>query len=46
MPYEDWQIVYRKLGQLERAIDGEPQLLESVLSSPETVGVARNVAKG
>jgi len=28
VPYDEWQIVYRELGQLARALDGQPQLLE------------------
>jgi hypothetical protein len=27
VPYEEWSILYRQLGQLGRAIDGQPQLL-------------------
>jgi hypothetical protein len=29
VPYEQWQVVYRKLVQLARAIEGEPQLLQA-----------------
>jgi len=28
VPYDEWQIVYRKIAQLARAVDDEPQLLE------------------
>jgi hypothetical protein len=28
LAYDEWQVVYRKIGQLARAMDGEPQLLE------------------
>lgn len=31
--YDQWQIVYRKLAQLARAIDGEPQLLQAASSA-------------
>jgi hypothetical protein len=31
LPYEEWQVVYREILQLERAIRGEPQILESTL---------------
>jgi uncharacterized membrane protein YqjE len=33
VPYDQWQIVYRKLTQLARAIDGEPQLLQSAVAA-------------
>lgn len=29
VPYEQWQVVYRKIVQLARAIEGEPQLLQA-----------------
>jgi hypothetical protein len=28
--YDDWQVLYREIVQLARAIHGEPQLLDSV----------------
>jgi hypothetical protein len=31
VPYDDWQVLYREIVQLARAIHGEPQLLDSVL---------------
>lgn len=33
--YDDWQVLYRQTLQLARALSGEPQLLESVVSSVE-----------
>jgi uncharacterized membrane protein (DUF485 family) len=35
--YEEWQIVYRQALQLDRALDGTPQLLEGTVRA-ETVG--------
>ncbi len=32
VPYDDWQIAYRKIAQLGRALHGESQLLESAAS--------------
>lgn len=29
-PYDEWQVVYRQALQLDRAIDGDPQLLDAV----------------
>jgi hypothetical protein len=31
VPFDEWQVVYREILQLERAIRGEPQILESTL---------------
>jgi len=31
IPYDDWQVLYREIAQLERALHGEAQLLDSVL---------------
>ena len=31
VPYDDWQVLYREIAQLERALHGEAQLLDSVL---------------
>lgn len=33
--YEDWQVLYRQLVQLDRAIDGERQILESLNTKEE-----------
>jgi len=33
VPYEQWEVVYRKLTQLARAIDGESQLLQVATSA-------------
>ncbi|HYJ32574.1 MAG TPA: phage holin family protein [Candidatus Binatia bacterium] len=33
VPYEQWQVVYRKIVQLARAIEGEPQLLQAAASA-------------
>lgn len=33
VPYEQWQIVYRKIAQLARAVEGEPQLLQAAASA-------------
>jgi hypothetical protein len=35
--YDDWQVLYRQLMQLERALRGEPQLLESQRSAKDNV---------
>jgi uncharacterized membrane protein YqjE len=35
--YDDWQVLYRQVIQLGRALDGEAQLLESLLPSTEAV---------
>src|SRR5262249_7431479 len=32
LPYDDWQIVYREILQLERALRGERQILEATVS--------------
>jgi hypothetical protein len=33
--YDDWQVLYRQTLQLDRALDGDPQLLESKASTGE-----------
>jgi hypothetical protein len=32
VPYDDWQVLYREIAQLARAIHGQAQLLDSVLA--------------
>ena len=32
VPYDDWQVLYRETVQLDRALHGEAQLLDSILS--------------
>ncbi|HVY61063.1 MAG TPA: phage holin family protein, partial [Planctomycetota bacterium] len=43
--YDEWQVVYRQLAQLGRALDGEPQLLESVGVPQEAKAMKREPAK-
>jgi hypothetical protein len=31
LPFEEWQVIYRQILQLERALRGEPQILEATL---------------
>jgi hypothetical protein len=34
LPFDEWQVVYRQSLQLDRALDGEPPLVEHVLDGP------------
>ena len=41
LPYDEWQVVYRRVAQLALAVDGQPQLLEraaqeEAMQEPET----------
>jgi hypothetical protein len=38
VPFDDWQVIYRQILQVERAIRGERQLLDD--EAPGTVGGA------
>jgi uncharacterized membrane protein YqjE len=37
LPFDEWQIVYREILQVERALSGRPQLLEERLLGKDTV---------
>jgi uncharacterized membrane protein YqjE len=37
VPYEAWQVVYRETLQVERALRGEPQILEALVSPTEAM---------
>ena len=37
LPFDEWQVVYRQILQLERAISGRPQLLEERLLGKDNV---------
>ncbi|HKZ08819.1 MAG TPA: phage holin family protein [Methylomirabilota bacterium] len=41
LPFDEWQVIYREILQLERAIRGEPQILESTLPQAAATAPAR-----
>jgi hypothetical protein len=40
LPFDEWQVVYRQLLQVDRALGGEPQIIEGALGEDEAVPAA------